>query len=212
MGIDDSETGVMAARRLLHDVDRMYLIFSISCRAERAAKNIGLDAGITTAPLSFNLPGGFGVALQHTQEVCNPPLCHACCSLPLLVFNSAFAQGHGTCLTFCVLQTAGGLSKRTHPTLFSNRKAAIFFQGCLTNVDELLEDLLNRREAASSYGSDGEPMQLSHGDQGHISAQIILEMYLRTGSDSDRLAMLLSDLQVSLYAPRIWNCLDTPRF
>ena len=103
------------------------------------------------------------------------------------------------------LQTAGGLSKRTHPTLFSNRKAAIFFQGCLTNVDELLEDLLNRREAASSYGSDGEPMQLSHGDQGHISAQIILEMYLRTGSDSDRLAMLLSDLQVSLYAPRIWN-------
>ena len=74
MGIDDSTWGIMAARRLLHDVDRIYLIFLSSCRAERAAKNIGLDAGITTAPLSFNLPGGFGVALQHTQEVCSPLL------------------------------------------------------------------------------------------------------------------------------------------
>ena len=38
-------------------------------RAEAASKEIELDAGISAAPLSFQLPGGFGVAIEHTQEV-----------------------------------------------------------------------------------------------------------------------------------------------
>ena len=95
-----------------------------------------------------------------------------------------------------VLQTAGGLRQRKQPVLYATKRAAIFFQGCLHNLDELLDDLLAGSDSSSSYGSDVEPVHLSDGDQGHISAQVILQMYLRTGSDSDKLAMLLSELQV----------------
>lgn len=97
------------------------------------------------------------------------------------------------------LQTIGGLRQKKQPILYSNKKAAIFFQGYLTNLDELINDLLSGTELSSSFGSDCEPVQFSHGDQGYISAQTILQMYLRTGNDSDKLAMLLSELQAHFF-------------
>ena len=94
-------------------------------------------------------------------------------------------------------QVVGGLRQRKQPVLITNKKAAIFFQGYLTNLDELINDLVSGVDMASSYGSsECEPVQFTDGDQGHIAAQVILQMYLRTGNESDKLAMLLSELQV----------------
>jgi hypothetical protein len=95
-------------------------------------------------------------------------------------------------------QLAGGLSHRKQPACFATKGAAIVFQGYLTNLDELIDELLLGAlpELGSSAGSasDREPFHLeSSGDQVLLSAEVVLQMFLRASHNN--LLILLSDLQ-----------------
>ena len=75
------------------------------------------------------------------------------------------------------------------------------FQGYLSNLDELIEELLYGAlpEPGTSYESEynQEAFQLrSRGDQAQLSAEVILHMFLRKRHDTSSLPILLSELQV----------------
>ena len=94
---------------------------------------------------------------------------------------------------------AGGLSLRKQPSCFATKRAAIVFQGYLSNLDELVKELLYGPlpEPGTSYEPESPkgPFRLqSRGDQALLSAEVLLHMFLR--SSHDDLPILLSELQV----------------
>lgn len=96
-------------------------------------------------------------------------------------------------------QVAGGFSHRKVPSCFTTRKAAITFQGYLSNLGELVDELCYRSfpEPGSSYESEfgrGSFQPVSRGDQAMLAAEVLLHMYLQA-SDPNQLTILLSELQ-----------------
>jgi len=96
-------------------------------------------------------------------------------------------------------QVAGVISHRKQPACFTTQKAAITFQGYLSNLGELVDELCYRSfsELGTSYESEfgrGSFQPLSGGDQAMLAAEVLLHMYLQA-SDPNELTILLSELQ-----------------